>query len=101
MEAAYAARHGLPVVNAVPQPKAGGSFATAVYRRMAHPAAVEHVAADAGMDIGDTLIGMHLKEVAVPVRLSVRKIGAANLVCARTRPKYIGGARAVYDEALM
>ena len=70
-------------------------------RRMAHPAAVEHVAADAGMDIGDTLIGMHLKEVAVPVRLSVRKIGAANLVCARTRPKYIGGARAVYDEALM
>lgn len=101
VEAAYAARHGLPVVNAVPQPKAGGSFATAVYRRMAHPAAVEHVAADAGMDIGDTLIGMHLKEVAVPVRLSVRKIGAANLVCARTRPKYIGGARAVYDEALM
>ena len=62
--------------------------------------AVEHIRADAGMDIGDTLIGMHLKEVAVPLRLEIGQIGAAHLVCARTRPKYIGGERAVYDDRL-
>lgn len=101
VEAEYAKAHGLEQVNVVPYPKAGGSFATSVYRAMTHPVAVEHVKADAGMDVGDTLIGMHLKEVAVPLRLSVKKIGAANLVCARTRPKCIGGSRAVYDEALM
>lgn len=101
VEAEYARLHGLEQVNAVPQPKAGGSFAAGVYHAMTHPIAVEHVKADAGMDIGDTLIGMHLKEVAVPLRISVKKIGEANLVCARTRPKCIGGSRAVYDEALM
>ena len=62
--------------------------------------AVEHVRAQAGMDIGDTLIGMHLREVAVPVRLSIKKIGEANLVCARTRPKFIGGERARYVDEL-
>ncbi len=89
------------IVNVVPQPKAGGSFATAAYAAFSDPVAVEHVRADAGMDIGDTLIGMHLKEVAVPVRLSVKTIGEAPLVCARTRPKFIGGCRAVYDEHLL
>lgn len=95
-----AAKFGLPIVNAVPQPKAGGSFATAAYTHFEHPVAVEEVSAQAGMDIGDTLIGMHLARVAVPVRLSVKKIGEANLVCARTRPKYIGGERAHYDQSL-
>ena len=61
---------------------------------------MEHIRAKAGMDIGDTLIGMHLKEVAVPVRLGVKKIGQANLVCARTRPRFIGGERARYQEEL-
>ena len=51
-----------------------------------------------GIDIGGTLIGMHLRRVAIPVRLSIKKIGEANILCARTRPKYIGGARAVYQE---
>ena len=88
-------------VNVVPQKKAGGSFATAAYKAYKNPVVVEHIKADAGMDIGDTLIGMHLKEVAVPVRLSVKKIGEANLVCARVRPKFIGGVRAVYDETLL
>lgn len=88
-------------VNVVPQKKAGGSFATAAYKAFKNPVVVEKIRADAGMDIGDTLIGMHLKEVAVPVRLSVKKIGQANLVCARTRPKFIGGIRAVYDENLL
>ena len=85
-------------VNVVPQPKAGGSFATAAYQYMTNPVAVEHISAHAGMDIGDTLIGMHLKDVAVPVRLSSDKIGEAHVVCARTRAKFIGGIRAVYDD---
>ena len=88
-------------VNVVPQPKAGGSFATCVFNAFEHPAAVEFIRADAGMDIGSTLIGMHLKPVAVPVRTSVRQIGQAPVVFARTRPKYVGGPRAHYDEDLM
>lgn len=87
-------------VNVVPQPKAGGSFATMAYRYFTDPVAVEHIRAEAGMDIGDTLIGMHLKDVAVPVRLSISQIGNAHLVCARTRPKYIGGERAHYEGSL-
>lgn len=89
------------IVNVVPQPKAGGSFATAAYRAMQDPVAVETIRADAGLDIGDTLIGMHLKAVAVPVRLGIKKIGEANLVAARVRPKFVGGARAVYDKDLL
>ena len=71
-----------------------------VYQNAEHPVAVEEIKADAGMDIGDTLIGMQLKRVAVPVRISVKKIGEANVVCARTRPKFIGGSRAVHDDVL-
>ncbi len=88
--------YGYEEVNAVPHPHAGGSFATCVYQNMEKPVAVEEIKAHAGMDIGNTLIGMHLRKVAVPVRLSVCKIGEANLVCARTRPKFIGGERAMY-----
>ena len=84
-------------VNVVPRPKAGGSFATTAYKHMQSPVAVEHIKAHAGMDIGDTLIGMHLKDVAVPVRLSSDKIGEAHVVCARTRAKFIGGVRAIYN----
>ena len=80
-----------------PQPKAGGSFATAVWEAMEHPVAVETVKADAGIDIGDTLIGMHLRHVAVPVRVSINTIGKAHVTCAKTRPKYIGGPRAQYE----
>ncbi|MBR7091998.1 MAG: TIGR01440 family protein [Clostridia bacterium] len=94
-------RERLERVNAVPQPKAGGSFATQTYARMVHPVLVSSVQAVCGMDIGDTLIGMHLRRVAVPVRLSIRRIGQANLVCARTRLPFTGGSRAVYDEALL
>ena len=101
LEEEAAERYGYEQVNVVPQPKAGGSFATAAYHSFAHPAAVEHIRAAAGMDIGDTLIGMHLKEVAVPVRIERRQIGAARVICARTRLKFTGGARAVYDESLL
>ena len=87
--------------NVVPQPKAGGSFATNAYRHFRHPVAVEHIKGDAGIDIGFTLIGMHLKEVAVPLRLTNNKIGEAMVLAARTRLKFIGGERAIYDENLM
>ena len=81
----------------VPQPKAGGSFATTAYRTFKDPVMLEEIRADAGLDIGGTLIGMHLKRVAVPVRLSLDHIGSAILLAARTRPKYIGGERAKYE----
>ena len=97
VERECAEKYGYEIVNVKPQPKAGGSFATSVYERFESPVAVEFIKADAGMDIGDTLIGMHLKHVAVPVRVSVKKIGEANLVCARTRAKFIGGPRAIYE----
>ena len=100
VERETAERYGYEVVNVRPQPKAGGSFATTAWERFAHPVAVEHIRAKAGMDIGGTLIGMHLGEVAVPVRLSVTQIGQAPILCARTRPKFIGGERAIYNEEL-
>ena len=89
------------IVNVVPQPKAGGSFATACYQNFRRPVAVEEIRADAGLDIGGTLIGMHLKKVAVPVRLENNRIGEALIIAARTRPKFIGGIRAIYDEELL
>ena len=101
IESELADKLSLDTVNVVPQPKAGGSFATAAYKNFDAPVAVEHIRADAGLDIGQTLIGMHLKEVAVPVRLNVKKIGDAIITAARVRPKFIGGCRAVYDDKLM
>ena len=98
VEREYALAHGLEIVCVKPQPKAGGSFATTAYENFRDPVAVEEVSAAAGIDIGGTLIGMHLKRVAVPVRLSVKTIGKAAILCARTRPKFIGGSRAVYPE---
>ncbi len=87
----------LEPVCVVPYPKAGGSFSTVAYSTFEHPTAIEEIRAHAGIDIGGTLIGMHLRSVAVPVRLSVSKIGDAPILCARTRPKYIGGSRAKYE----
>ena len=90
----------LQIVNAVPQPKAGSSFAAAAYKSFKDPVAVEEIRADGGLDIGGTLIGMHLKAVAVPVRLKQRNIGKAIVLAARVRPKFIGGERAVYDSSM-
>lgn len=101
VEEECAKAYGLDIVNVVPQPKAGGSFATAAYAHFSHPVAVEHLKAHAGLDIGGTLIGMHLREVAVPLRISIQYIGKAHILLARTRPKFIGGIRAHYDEALL
>lgn len=101
IERKLALKLNLDCVNAVPQPKAGGSSATTAYTRMSDPVLVEHIRADAGIDIGGTLIGMHLKETAVPLRLEYKKIGEANISCARTRPKFIGGERTVYDAQLL
>ena len=100
VEEACAEKYGLEPVTVVPKPKAGGSFASAAYRSFRHPVALEHICADAGLDIGGTLIGMHLRKVAVPVRLAQDHIGSAMVLAARTRPKFIGGERAVYDESL-
>lgn len=100
LETAAAKQYGYPRVNAVPHRKAGGSFATAAYAGFESPCVVETIQASAGIDIGGTLIGMHLKPVAVPVRISFDHIGAAHIVLARTRPKSIGGERTVYDPNL-
>lgn len=96
VEEEAARKYGLELVNAVPQLKAGGSFATAAYAGFHSPAAVERIQAHAGIDIGDTFIGMHLRPVVVPVRLSLSQIGSAHVTCARTRLKYIGGERTAY-----
>lgn len=101
IESELAEKKGIDAVNVVPQPKAGGSFATAAYKAFKSPCAVERIKADAGLDIGQTLIGMHLKEVAVPVRLETKFVGEAMLTAARVRPKFIGGSRAVYDDNLL
>ena len=100
LEEEAAAKFGYEVVNVCPWAHAGGSFATTVWQNLKHPVAVEHIKAKAGIDIGLTLIGMHLQEVAVPVRLSLKQIGQAPIVCARTRPRFIGGERARYVEEL-
>ena len=98
IERECAEKYGYDVVSVLPQPHAGGSFATAVFAQMKDPVAVEHIRAHAGLDIGGTLIGMHLRDVAVPVRLSLDHVGEAVLLCARTRPKFIGGSRAQYSK---
>ena len=98
MERSTAEALGFEIVWVKPQPHAGGSFAVTAWNTFTDPVAVETITADAGLDIGGTLIGMHLRRVAVPVRLSLDKIGEAHILCARTRPKFIGGPRAVYQE---
>lgn len=97
IERAAARQYGYEIVSAIPQPHAGGSWATNCWRAFADPVLVEEVKAAVGMDIGGTLIGMHLRRVAVPVRLKEDHIGKAILLCARTRPPFIGGSRAVYS----
>lgn len=97
MEKAVAKAKGYEQVTVVPQPKAGGSFGTAVYRNMKNPVMVEEVKADFGVDIGLTMIGMHMKRVAVPVRLEPNHIGQALVCGAKSRPKLIGGERAHYS----
>lgn len=100
VEKATMRERGLTRVNAVPHRHAGGAFATAAYSGMRDPVLVESVVAALGIDIGNTLIGMHLRAVAVPVRVSIAKIGEAQLVLARSRCKYVGGERARYDASL-
>ena len=101
LERRVAEKRGYEIVNVVPQPKAGGSFAVTAWNAFEDPVAVETITAEAGIDIGGTLIGMHLRRVAVPVRTSLNRIGEAIVLCARTRPKFIGGIRAIYDENML
>ena len=91
-----AKEYGLPLVTVIPYPEAGGPLSSCYYKSLGSPVVVEEIQADAGLDIGDTFIGMHLKKVAIPTRLSIKKIGNAHLTAAKTRPKLIGGERARY-----
>lgn len=100
IESECAEKYGYDVVNVRPWAHAGGSFATTCFESFSDPVAVEHIRAKAGIDIGGTLIGMHLRDVAVPVRLSIKQIGEAPIICARSRAKFIGGERARYQEEL-
>lgn len=96
LEYEAALQYGLEPVAVVPVKKAGGSMSAHAFTKMDNPVVVEHIRAHAGIDIGQTLIGMHLKEVAVPIRTQVKQIGEAIVTVAKTRPKLIGGERAVY-----
>ena len=97
VEKELAKRDRLTIVSAVPHEKAGGSFATAAYRGFVNPVLVEEITCQLGIDIGNTLIGMHMQRVCVPVRTSIKKIGEAPVTFAKVRPKYIGGIRAKYE----
>lgn len=99
IERKIAEERQLSEVSVIPVRTAGGAMATYAFEHFEDPVMVEHIAADAGVDIGDTFIGMHLKHVAVPVRTSQKVIGEAHVTLARTRPKLIGGARAVYERS--
>ncbi|MGN0453236.1 MAG: TIGR01440 family protein [Ruminococcus sp.] len=101
VEREVAVRLGLEIVNVVPEPHAGGASAVYAYSHFTDPVAVEFIKADAGMDVGGTLIGMHLKRTAVPVKTAQRTIGCAGVICARTRPRFIGGERAHYNNELL
>lgn len=101
VEKSCAVRQGLEIVNVVPHPHAGGASATQAYALFDDPVMVENIKADAGIDIGGTLIGMHLRATAVPVKTATRHVGEAIVICARTRPKFIGGERAIYNENLL
>ena len=97
MERSVLRASGLTQVNAVPQPKAGGSVPSAAWKLMEQPALAIAVQADAAIDVGDTLVGMHIRPVAVPLRGEYHSLGDANLVMAFSRLPYIGGQRAVYE----
>ncbi|WEK53979.1 MAG: TIGR01440 family protein [Candidatus Cohnella colombiensis] len=96
VERSVAEAQGWTEAAAVPVRKAGGSMAAFAYRQLKEPCLVEAVQVHAGIDIGETMIGMHLRPVAVPLRPSIRTIGSARVAMAYTRPKLIGGTRAVY-----
>ncbi|MBO1004797.1 TIGR01440 family protein [Pseudogracilibacillus auburnensis] len=97
VEKTVALEKGWEIVSVIPDANAGGSMATYAYRQFKKPVVVEYIKADAGIDIGETLIGMHLKHVAVPIRINQKYLGDARVTLATTRPKLIGGARAIYE----
>jgi uncharacterized protein (TIGR01440 family) len=97
LEREAAERKGLDEVTVIPVRQAGGAMATKAYHSFQDPVMVEHTKGDAGIDIGDTFIGMHLKHVAVPIRVTQKSLGEAHVTLAKTRPKLIGGTRAIYE----
>ncbi|MBZ6527417.1 TIGR01440 family protein [Aerococcaceae bacterium DSM 111021] len=97
VERAYAKSAGLDEVFVIPALNAGGAATVAAFKYFEEPVVVEHIVAQAGLDIGDTAIGMHVKYVQVPVRPSIKELGSAHVTALRSRPKYIGGPRAQYN----
>ncbi len=98
IEREAAEKYGFEIVTVKPALHAGGACSVAAYNKAQDPVMVEHVVAKAGMDIGDTFIGQHIKHVQIPVRLDIKEIGAAHVTFVRSRPKLIGGPRAVYPD---
>ena len=96
LEQALLDRLNLTQVNVMPVPKAGGSTGAAAYQRFEHPAVAQFIQADAAIDVGDTLVGMHVRPVAVPVRMEGSEVGQAHVTMAYSRLPYIGGSRAQY-----
>ncbi len=97
VERRVAIEKGFEIVDVIPQLHAGGAGSMAAFKFFDDPVEVEFIQAEAGLDIGDTFIGMHIRHVLVPVRLQVKEIGSAHLTAARRRPKKVGGDRAVYN----
>lgn len=100
VERSCARRFQLEEVTVIPHLHAGGACATAAWNHAEDPVMVEHIRAYAGMDIGDTSIGMHIRYVQIPVRLQIKEIGKAHLTAMRWRPKLVGGARAKYPDKI-
>lgn len=96
IERAASQQQPFDLVSVVPRPHAGGALATAAYQLMNDPVEIEHLIAKAGLDIGDTHIGMHVKHVQIPIRPLLKELGCAHLSALGTRPKLIGGERAQY-----
>jgi len=97
VEREVAEKKGFEIVNVVPALHAGGAGSIAAFKNFDDPVEVEHIVAQAGLDIGDTFIGMHVKFVQVPVRPSIKELGGAHVTALRSRAKYVGGPRANYD----
>ncbi|EGF20685.1 YwlG protein [Streptococcus sanguinis SK1058] len=98
VERALANKKDLEIVNVLPTLHAGGSGQLAAFQYMKDPVEVEFIVAQAGLDIGDTAIGMHVKHVQIPIRPILKELGAAHVTALASRPKLIGGARAAYTE---
>ncbi|GAB6153350.1 TIGR01440 family protein [Desulfosporosinus burensis] len=99
VEEACVNHYGLEEVTVLPSLNAGGAMTVKAWEKFSSPVMIERIQGHAGIDVGDTFIGMHLRPVVIPIRIHVKELGQAHLTLARTRPRLIGGPRAIYDES--